>query len=58
MEADAGQWAAFEVKLSTAFVEAGAASPLKFAAGTDTVKCGPLAALTVITGPVRLHTAR
>ena len=50
VETDAGQWAAFEVKLSPASVEAGAASLLKFAAGIDTVKCGPPAALTVITG--------
>jgi len=34
---DADQWAAFEVKLSPASVEAGAASLLKFAAGIDTV---------------------
>lgn len=50
VETDAGQWAAFEVKLSPASVDAGAASLLKFAAGIDTVKCGPPAALTVITG--------
>jgi predicted AAA+ superfamily ATPase len=50
VETDAGQWAAFEVKLSPASVEAGAASLLKFADGIDTVKCGPPAALTVITG--------
>jgi hypothetical protein len=39
VEADAGQWVALEVKLSAAFVEAGAASLLKFAAGIDTVMC-------------------
>ena len=50
VETDAGQWAAFEVKLSPASVEAGAASLLKFAKGIDTVNCGPPAALTVITG--------
>lgn len=50
VETDAGQWAAFEVKLSPASVEAGAASLLKFADGIDTAKCGPPAALTVITG--------
>jgi len=33
IETDAGQWAAFEVKLIPASVEAGAASLLKFAAG-------------------------
>lgn len=50
VETDAGGWAAFEVKLSPASVDNGAASLLKFADGIDTAKCGLPAALAVITG--------
>jgi predicted AAA+ superfamily ATPase len=49
VETDQGQWAAFEVKLSTDSVEKAAASLLKFAKVIDLTRCGQPAALAVIT---------
>lgn len=56
LEADAivelqdGRWAAFEVKLGTAAVDTAAESLLRLAERVDTDRCGPPAALGVITG--------
>ncbi len=44
-----GRWAAFEVKLGTAQIDAAAASLLKFAATVDQAKSGPPTTLGVIT---------
>lgn len=44
-----GRWAAFEVKLGQAPVDAAAATLVKFAAAVDTSAIGPPAALAVIT---------
>ena len=58
VETGAGDWAAFEVKLSPAAVDDGARSLLKFANVIDTAKCGPPSVLasspppgTAIAGP-------
>lgn len=50
VQAAAGPWAAFEVKLGTGQVEPAAANLLKFAKRIDTEKCGEPAALGVIVG--------
>jgi uncharacterized protein len=49
VEVSDGRWAAFEVKLGQAQVDAAAASLLTFATRVDTVKCGAPSALGVIT---------
>jgi uncharacterized protein len=50
VQAAAGPWAAFEVKLGTGQVDAAAANLLKFAKRIDTEKSGEPAALGVIVG--------
>ena len=45
-----GRWAAFEVKLGTMAVDSAAESLLRLAEQIDTERCGPPAALGVITG--------
>ncbi|MGQ0563110.1 MAG: ATP-binding protein [Gemmatimonadota bacterium] len=50
IEATAGAWAAFEIKLGAGHVEEAAANLLKFAERVDTSKCGKPAVLAVITG--------
>lgn len=50
IEATDGKWAAFEIKLGAAQVDAAAARLLKFAARVDTEKCGKPAVLAVIVG--------
>ncbi len=49
VETGAGDWAAFEVKLSPAAIDDGARSLLKFANVIDTAKCGLPSVLGVIT---------
>jgi hypothetical protein len=43
-------WAAYEIKLGTGHIDAGAANLLKFAERVDTRKCGSPALLGVIVG--------
>lgn len=50
VEAGDGHWAAFEIKLGTGHIDAGAASLLKFADRVDTWKCGSPSLLGVIAG--------
>ena len=50
IESPDGRWAAFEVKLGSGHVDAGAASLLRFAERVDTSKLGPPARLGVIVG--------
>ena len=50
VEAKDGRWAAFEIKLGAGYVDAGAATLLKFADRIDTGKCGPPALLGIIVG--------
>ncbi len=50
VEAGDGRWAAYEIKLGTGHIDAGAANLLKFADRVDTCKCGSPAQLGVIVG--------
>ncbi len=50
VEAGDGRWAAYEIKLGTGHIDAGAANLLKFAGRVDTGKCGSPALLGVIVG--------
>jgi hypothetical protein len=50
VEAGDGRWAAYEIKVGTGHIDAGAASLLKFAERVDTRKYGSPALLGVIVG--------